>query len=666
MPYDAFLAAAVARELDSLLNGRSVAGVEIAFGGDVVISFGPRREPAVVVLALDPVPCVYGHQGSLNGPGAAAGLWPGPPAGLVHFTRLLDARITGRPAAGVKALAWERTLEIAFAPRSGLRGGGGPAWVVHQAAPKPARVILLGRDRTVAALWPPAAEGGPVPGEAYNPPTPRRAASPSELARDYGLFEAALHEAALGEAAGRGERPSGPTQAGEHTGRRDSGSPAALGDPAGLLLRAAPALGPEAVREVVRKARHAGEGRVTPAALHQALKEVVSIYPCGPFRPAVITRRDRPQVPAGVTAAASAPGPGLVLRPATSAGLAVAGWHRQARLDTAVRDTAARVRRGLRKALRKARRKLERRAEEQTEVGEVELLRLKGELLLAHLHDIGRGQSQVTVAGYDGRPVVIDLEPRLGVAENAQRYFARYRKAKRAAGRSDLLRTAENELAWLESVAYDLERVLETGGGEGQAEDTLTELLEIERTLQAAGYLPPRAPGPGRPRSRAAGDRRGRSRTRPAAGRRPPLRYVTGDGLTVLAARSARQNEVLSLKMARPDDLWFHVRGRPGSHVLLRLPPERAGTPPERSVYQAAAVAAHLSAARDGGKVEVDYTRARNLRRPKGAPPGLVLYDPHDTLLVDTDRVPLPAEAPGPEDAPPAPEDGAAPAKARR
>jgi predicted ribosome quality control (RQC) complex YloA/Tae2 family protein len=278
---------------------------------------------------------------------------------------------------------------------------------------------------------------------------------------------------------------------------------------------------------------------------------------------------------------------------------------------------------------------------------------LKGELLLANLSRILRGARQVTVTDYDGRPLTITLDPRLTPAANARRFFDRYRKARRAASRADLLRSTADHLTWLESVAYDLEQVLAHRGVERGAEDapaaatwaavtrhlesaveTLAELDSIERALAEAGYSA--QPGPGGRQATAAA-RRSR---RPAR----PLRFVTADGLTVLAGRTARENELLSLKLARPDDLWFHVRGCPGSHVLLRLGPEnrRGRTPPEGSVLQAAALAVHLSARRGGAKVEVDYTEARHLRRPKGAPRGLVTYDRHRTLVVDTTKVPLP------------------------
>jgi predicted ribosome quality control (RQC) complex YloA/Tae2 family protein len=113
----------------------------------------------------------------------------------------------------------------------------------------------------------------------------------------------------------------------------------------------------------------------------------------------------------------------------------------------------------------------------------------------------------------------------------------------------------------------------------------------------------------------SAGDFRGLSQPR-------LHRYVLPGGWEVLAGRTDRDNDRLSLRLARPDDWWFHVRGQPGSHVLLRVP---AGREPDRSVLeQAAAVAAWHSRLREGRQVPVSATRARHVTKPRGAPPGTV------------------------------------------
>jgi predicted ribosome quality control (RQC) complex YloA/Tae2 family protein len=472
----------------------------------------------------------------------------------------------------------------------------------------------------VVSVWPVTeAQGRPGAGEAYHPPLRREAASPSDLARDPDSFEQALSRGAD-------------------------------------LLAAAPALGPLVAREITRRAS-IREGGGTQA-LYDAFAEVVSAYPDGPYRPHLVVNAARPHLPVDVAAIEVTPGPGLAVLPSGLAGEAVMAWHQAVRVESSRRALAAAVRRAVRTATARFRRKIERQTEDLATTGRPDELKRAGELLLANLHTVNPGDTAASLTDYDGRTVTIPLDPRLSPSRNAQRYFERYRKAGRAAGRGEFRRKAVGELAWLEAIAYDLAeleaRPQDSGEGRGdgvrwtdvrQALDSLgqslAELQSLERAMEATGYPVLRPRGGAR--------RPGGASTEPAAPRPTArggrlLRYLTDDGFTVLAGRSARQNEALSLKTARPDDIWLHARGLPGSHVILRVPPEEGREIPETSLLQAAALAAHLSTARGGGKVAVDYTRARHLRRPKGVPPGLVLYDPHETVLVDTDKISLPRE----------------------
>ncbi len=691
MVYDAFLAAAVAKDLGRLLGGRVLLGLDPLWGTDLLLTFGPRRDPAWLVLGGQPLPAVYGLPGdwpataSPTSDDAAAlrdlaASFP-PEPGLEPFCRLARARLAGRAVTRVGAYPWERVVELAFGPREGLRGDRESAFLVHEAAPKPARFVLLGGDRKVVAAWPaPGAPGTPAAtvqarvahDEIYSPPPSSRTPSPAELAADRRAFAAALDAARLARAAETwNARPGWPGRAGP--GDRDL---------ARLVLEVAPSLGPVLAREVTRRAatrpgslgaapgEAAGEApaakstgaeaRVEPdvGSLHEEFRRLISSYPGGPFAPHLYVRGTLAPEPEEVSALPVTPPQGLAPVPMPSASQAVAFWHESARVRIVRDNLAAGLRRDLRKALARASRKVERQEDDLRRTGEAADLRLKGELLLANLHLLAPGQKRVTLTDYQGRPVNIELDPRLSPSANAQRYFARYRKAQRSAAHENVREKAALELAWLESLAFDLDRVgspdrapapppadtllaavgREIGRLASQVADLLAldrALAEAVRPLQAGGRTPAGRAGP----PAAARDR---VRTGPLRSERT-LRYLTEDNLVVLAGRSARQNESLSLKTARPHDLWFHARGCPGSHVVLRLP-EAGGAPEtfQRSVLQAAALAAHLSAARGGGKVAVDYTEARHLRRPKGAPPGLVLYDPHETILVDTDRTPLP------------------------
>ena len=660
MAYDAFLAAAVARELDGQLAGRSLLGVRPALGTDLLLTFGPRSRPVWVVLATGAKPAVYPLDGEPEGLEPLAG------PGLEAFLRLVEARLAGRAVGGVQALAWERIIEFTLLPREGLRGDRESAFLVHEAAPKPARLFLLKGDRTIAAVWP--APSAPPPGEAppparppgerllragepYQAPATTWTHSPSVLAANDKLFATSL-EAASREDLDLADPSRGPAPVWR------------------LLLRVAPPLGPAVARAIARRAGATGSG--AGPGLHAAFADAVDAYTSGRFRPCLVLPPEPFALPAEVSALpVEAPSPQTVVA-CPSASQALAAWH-QGSQTAGLRDAlAARVGRALRAAVERTRRKVEKQAGDLAKTGEAAALRHSGELLLANLQAVKTGDQQVTVPDYDGPPVTIELDPRLSPGRNAQRYFTRYRKAQRAAQLKGPREKAVHELAWLETVAFDLERLAQPGTGP-PAEETpdppsplsgvwrevarlrrsVGELLELEAGLARAGYLgagkgpgaASRRPGGatgGKPGARPGGGSGGRPGAAAARPAREPWRFETDDGLTILAGRTARQNETVSLKLAQPRDLWFHARGCPGSHVLLRLPAGQEDSPPSGAVLQAAALAAHLSAARGGGKVSVDYTEAKHLRRPKGAPPGLVLYDPHRTILVDTGKVSLP------------------------
>lgn len=242
-----------------------------------------------------------------------------------------------------------------------------------------------------------------------------------------------------------------------------------------------------------------------------------------------------------------------------------------------------------------------------------------GEIIKANLYRLQPGQEVLEAEDFfaPGYPVVaIPLDPSLTGAENAQAYFRRYHKARRKEELSrKRLAELEAEHSYLESVAVSLEHTLE-----------LPDLEEIRQELVQAGYLTARP-----------------KREKPS--RRPeretvsnPLEAISSTGEKILVGKNNRQNDRLSTKIAHPEDFWFHAQEIPGSHVVLRT----GGSPPQRqTLEEAALLAAYFSRGREAGKVAVDYTLARHVWKPKGAPPGKVLYDHQQTLVVriDADRV---------------------------
>lgn len=239
-------------------------------------------------------------------------------------------------------------------------------------------------------------------------------------------------------------------------------------------------------------------------------------------------------------------------------------------------------------------------------------LREQGELILAYLTQVAPGAQTVEVPGFDGHPISIRLDPARSAVENAQAYFRRYARA--AAARRRLPRRQaelEAERAFLENVATAIAQA-----------DSADDLWEVEQDLIAAG-LRRRAARTVRPRAVSAG------RT-----------FELPGGHSVRVGRSARENDHLTFDVARPDDLWLHARGMPGAHVILST---GSGAATDAAIEGAARIAAHYSAGRGAGKVPIDVTRRRFVRRVRGGRPGQVIYTNERTITVSPG---LPAHGP--------------------
>lgn len=255
-------------------------------------------------------------------------------------------------------------------------------------------------------------------------------------------------------------------------------------------------------------------------------------------------------------------------------------------------------------ALNKSRRKLALIEEETPSFDQAESLRVKGELITAHLHAIPRGaQSAILPDYYTGEDLEVALDPALSPAANAQRYFKRYHKAHTARKLAEAHRAqALSDIALLEDSLYFLERA-ESG----------QDISDLRAQLAELGFAR-RESGAGSPRKKKAAS--------------PFLRFVSSDGFTILAGRNSGQNERL-LKEARGEDTWLHAKDLPGSHVLI----VSGGRPvPPATLEEAARIAAFYSQAR-GKPVRVDYTLRRLVRKTPGAGPGQVHYTGEKGLL---------------------------------
>lgn len=231
--------------------------------------------------------------------------------------------------------------------------------------------------------------------------------------------------------------------------------------------------------------------------------------------------------------------------------------------------------------------------------------RQAGDLILANLNRLTTGMEHADLSGYDGKSISVTLDPRRSPAQNAERYFKKYKKAKAGmdiiAGR---LSRTDDELRELKSMLHSLDQA-----------ETHDDILGIRDELISRGY-----------RRRGT---RGKGASPEAA---LPVRKFLFGGWEILVGKSAAGNDYLTTRLARPDDLWLHAEGLPGSHVLVRNP-AGAEIPPE-VLLKAASLAAFYSKGKASGKVAVTYTRAGLVRKPRGAKPGLVTLAQRKTIMV--------------------------------
>jgi predicted ribosome quality control (RQC) complex YloA/Tae2 family protein len=253
-------------------------------------------------------------------------------------------------------------------------------------------------------------------------------------------------------------------------------------------------------------------------------------------------------------------------------------------------------------AREKAERRLAALASEAARATAAEQLKTSGEMIYAYLWQIAPGQSTLVVDDF-----TIPLDPDLSASENAQAYFERYRKAQGAASQiPELEEESRTEIAYLDQ----LTTLVAQAPGFAELEALAAEWSELMTPEPATDARRRRKSAPRRPRA-----------------------LVDADGNSVYVGRSGPQNDLVTFDIAGPDDTWLHARGVGGSHVVIRWQnPEVAENP--RTVEAAAALAAWYSAARESGGVEVDVARRRNVRKIKGARPGMVTYRNERTIRV--------------------------------
>ncbi len=239
-----------------------------------------------------------------------------------------------------------------------------------------------------------------------------------------------------------------------------------------------------------------------------------------------------------------------------------------------------------------------------------EELRLYGDLITSNMHLIRKGDSKVRLINYydENCPEVeVRLDEMLTPSQNAQRYYKAYRRAQSAqAHLEEQMRLGLAEMDYLDTVLDALSRARSE-----------RELAEIRAELEEQGYL------------RSSGGRKQKVKAL------APHEFVSDDGFTILVGRNNKQNDELTMKQSMKDDIWLHTLKIPGSHTIIRAEGREV---PNRTIEQAAILAATHSKAKQSGQVAVDFTKIRYVSKPNGSKPGFVIYTHQTTVFVKPDE----------------------------
>lgn len=230
--------------------------------------------------------------------------------------------------------------------------------------------------------------------------------------------------------------------------------------------------------------------------------------------------------------------------------------------------------------------------------------KIYGELLNTYGYELTGGEKELKCLNYyTNEEVKISLDPQLSAQENAQKYFGKYNKLKRTfEALTDLTRETYQEIQHLESISTALDISV-------KEED----LVPIKEELMEYGFIKKRSFGAKKPRITSK-----------------PYHYISSDGFHIYVGKNNYQNEEVTFKLATGNDWWFHAKGVPGSHVIVRAEGKEL---PDRTFEEAGSLAAYYSKGRTGEKVEIDYIQRKHVKKAAGGAPGFVIYHTNYSLM---------------------------------
>ncbi|RAP78110.1 Rqc2 family fibronectin-binding protein [Paenibacillus montanisoli] len=449
-----------------------------------------------------------------------------------------------------------------------------------------------------------------MPGVAYVAPPEQGKADPLSFSEEGAFANALLHAAEFLL------NPPIPDEDSIHFGTQPKPVHPGSLSPEKLLVEAFSGISPLLAREIAHRAavdapelfpEHGADTPRSAQLLWPAFRRMMQRFAEHRYEPQLVTIGSSGKSVFAVTDLTHIVGEKTVYE--TVSGCLEAFYGDKAQRDT-VKQRVADLVRFIQNERNKNEKKLEKLEDTLKEANEADRFRVLGELLTTNMHAVKRGDAFVETIDYydDEQPMIrIQLDPQLTPSQNAQRYFKKYTKFRNSlAIVAEQMQRAREEIDYLVSLLQQLESA------------SLSDIDEIRDELAEQGYL----------RSR---EKRGARKKKP---KQPALLcYTSSEGIPIYVGKNNTQNEFLTNKAAAPNDTWLHTKDIPGSHVVIR------GTGfNDKTLEEAAMLAAHFSQARSSSLVPVDYTLIRHVKKPSGAKPGFVIYDHQKTLFITPDE----------------------------
>lgn len=343
------------------------------------------------------------------------------------------------------------------------------------------------------------------------------------------------------------------------------------------------------------------------SSLYQAFQGMIQRIQQGSFEPNIAYTRQQPVEFAAIPLTIFTQGDDHTV-PYDSMSELLEAYYAEKNVITRIRQKSSDLRRIVQTALERNVKKYDLQLRQMKDTEKRDTYRIYGELLNTYGYNAEPGSSSLEALNYYSNEfITIPLDPTITPQENAKRYFDKYNKLKRTyEALSELTKEVKTEIEHLESISASLDIAL-------QEED----LVQIKEELTESGYI-----------KRRNGSKREKITSR-------PFHYVSSDGFHIYVGKNNYQNDELTFKFATGNDWWFHAKGMPGSHVVLKT--EGADEIPDRTFEEAGRLAAYYSKGRGQDKVEIDYVQKKQVKKPGGAKPGFVVYYTNYSLMIDSD-----------------------------